>query len=138
MVPNLVIEKTIDMKKPSSILLIDHDVVCHILVSEALKGRGVELVHADNGRGAVNLFKYNPFFDLVITELLLPDTNGFGVLAEIRKCNPIIPVIALTSCLGSDLKQRCLNEGFNYFLEKPLSVDTIISNVETYKDYINI
>jgi CheY-like chemotaxis protein len=124
--------------KRSNVLVIDQDVVSHILVSEALTGREIEIVHAENGREAINLFKYNPFFDLVITEILLPDMDGFNVLKEIRKLNPIVPIIVQTAFTEADLKERCLNEGFNYFLEKPATVEIIVNNVEKYKDYVNI
>lgn len=124
--------------KQSSILVIDHDVVSHILVSEALSGRDIEIVHAENGREAINLFKYSPFFDLVITELLLPDMDGFNVLKELRKLNPIVPIIAQSTFAAADIKERCVKEGFNFFLEKPTSVDAIVDNVEKYKDYVNI
>lgn len=124
--------------KTTTVLLIDHDAVNHILVSEALSNRNVQIVHVDNGREAINIFRYNPFFDLVISEMLLPDMDGFCVLRELRKLNPIIPVIAQSSYTSPDLKSRCLEEGFNYFIEKPSTLEIIADQVEAYKDYINI
>lgn len=124
--------------KTTSILLIDQDAVNHILVSEALSNRDVQIVHVDNGREAIDLFRYNPFFDIVITEMLLPDMDGFGVLREIRRLNPIVPVIAQSSYISPELKARCSEEGFNYFIEKPSTVEIIVDQVETYKDYVNI
>jgi CheY-like chemotaxis protein len=127
-----------DEMKTTTILLIDQDAVNHILVSEALSGRDVQIVHVDNGREAIDLFQYNPFFDIVITEMLLPDMDGFGVLREIRKLNPIVPVIAQSAYISPELKARCSEEGFNYFIEKPSKVEVIVDQVDVYKDFVNI
>lgn len=124
--------------KTTSLLLIDHDAINHILISEALSNRNVQIVHADNGREAINLFRCNPFFDIVITEMLLADMDGFCVLREIRKLNPIVPVIAQSSYTSLELKKRCSEEGFNFFIEKPSTVEIIVDQLDAYKDYINI
>jgi two-component system cell cycle response regulator DivK len=119
-------------------MLIDVDKVSHILVAEVLSDKDIEIVHVQNGKDAINLFRHNPFFDLVIIELMLPDMDGFSVLKEIRKANPIVPVIAQTAEVRYNIENRCLREGFNYFIEKPTTLELFVDKVEKYIHYIHI
>lgn len=104
----------------------------YILISEILKGCNVEIIHSRCGLHAINLFQKNPSFDLIITELRLPKTDGFGVLKEVRKIIPNIPVITQTASVLDNMKCNCLNAGFNEFIPKPIDISFFVSVVNMY------
>jgi two-component system, cell cycle response regulator DivK len=114
------------------ILYIDNDEASYFLVSELLEGFNVEIHHARCGLRAVQIFDANPSFNLVITELKLPEIDGFGVLREMRKINPKIPIIAQTATVVNNTKCICLNAGFNEYVQKPIDFREFISTVVKY------
>lgn len=113
----------------TKILYIDNDVASYYLVSELLEGCNVEILHSRCGLHALQIFNELPYFDMVITELKLPGIDGFGVLKEIRKTNPNIPVIAQTANVVNNMKYTCLNAGFSEFIPKPIDLNAFTSIV---------
>ena len=87
---------------------------------------------------AANLLRHNPFFDLVITDLMLPGMDNFSVLREIGKAKPIVPVIAQTAEVRFNIRNIRLHEGFNYFIEKPIIIELFVDKVYRYIYYIHI
>ena len=116
----------------TKILYIDNDEASYFLVSELLEGCNVEIHHARCGLRAVQIFNANPSFNLVITELKLPEIDGFGVLHEIRKINPDIPIIAQTATVVNNTKYTCINCGFSEYIQKPIDFREFVSMVMKY------
>ena len=116
----------------TKILYIDNDEASYFLVSELLEGCNVEIQHARCGLRAVQIFNANPSFNLVITELKLPEIDGFGVLHEIRKINSGIPIIAQTATVVNNTKYTCINGGFNEYIQKPIDFREFVSMAKKY------
>lgn len=114
-----------------TVLLIDNDLASFYLVSEILSEYSINVIHARCGMDGVKLFRQEPSIQLVITELLLPQLNGFDVLREIKRINPEIQVITQTANVMNNMKQNCFEAGFDEFIEKPIDIvdfgDNIIS-----------
>lgn len=122
----------------TKILYIDNDEASYFLVSELLEGCNVEIQHARCGLQAVQLFNENPIFDMIITELKLPEIDGFGVLREIRKINPNIPIIVQTASVVNNMKCNCMNAGFCEYISKPIDFTNFTSIVNKYIQNPNI
>jgi CheY-like chemotaxis protein len=118
----------IQTTKPT-ILFIDNDIASYFLVMELLSEHGINVIHSRCGKEAISIFKTIPSINIVITELILPNVGGFGVLNEIRKINPVIPVIAQTAHVVNNMKHSCLNAGFNDFIDKPIDLKLFTLNV---------
>lgn len=70
-------------------------------------------------------------FDIVITDLNLPDSFGFETIKSIKNCSPETPMIVLTSHDEPDLKQRAFLYGVQDFLDKSqLNGDVIFHSIE--------
>ena len=50
----------------------------------------------------------------------MPKLDGFGILNEIRKTSPHIPVLVQTANVCNEIEKRCLQAGFNEFISKPI------------------
>lgn len=122
--------KTTIMKK--QILYIDSDVASYILVSAILNDPNIEITHCRDGLTAIKAFKQYPLFDLIITEIKVPIVNGFTILHEIRGIKPGISIIAQTASVLDNMKERCLEAGFNEFVAKPIKIDYFVRMVVKY------
>jgi CheY-like chemotaxis protein len=67
-----------------------------------------------------------------LTELLLPNIDGFGVLKEIRRLNPYLPVVAQTANVMNNMKHTCLEAGFDDFIEKPINIELFTKEITKY------
>jgi CheY-like chemotaxis protein len=85
---------------------------------------------ASNGEEAMKLLQtLRP--TLVITDLSMPDMDGYQLLHKIRRSDDLkeLPVIALTAHAMSGDKERILAAGFNGYLSKPIRIMTVISDI---------
>lgn len=111
-------------------LIIDDDPLTRQLLSDILCGiEGYRTDEAPNGMVGVQEVKANDY-DIVFTDLTMPELNGLGVLKEIQKINPCLPVVVVTGMSTLDVAINVMKEGANDFITKPFKIKTITSTVE--------
>ena len=109
-------------------LLVAEDNPSNFKLVEVLLRRDYELVHAWDGRQAVDMFaEVHP--DLVLMDTNMPVMDGYDALRLIRERAPDIPVIALTAYAFETDRQRMFQAGFNECLAKPLRADELRSRI---------
>ena len=90
------------------ILLIEDDVDFRWMLSEMLKREGYEVQTADNGSEGVRLLEEEEEYDLIITDIIMPEKEGLETIMDIMSRNPGSKVIAISgggrSSAGSYLK----------------------------------
>lgn len=79
----------------TTILLIDDEIEVRATVSRLLQRAGYEVVTAANGAEALSTARFVRA-DLIITDLLMPEKEGFETIAELRREFPELPVIAVS------------------------------------------
>lgn len=105
-------------------LLVAEDNPSNFKLVEVLLRRNYELVHAWDGRQAVDMFAaQHP--DLVLMDINMPQMDGYEALRLIREISPDIPVIALTAYAFETDRQRMFQAGFDECLAKPLRADEL-------------
>jgi YesN/AraC family two-component response regulator len=77
------------------ILVIDDDEMVLQILAEMLTTAGYEVGEARNGNEGVKLYRQEPF-DLVITDLLMPEKDGLEVIMELRRDFPDVKIITLS------------------------------------------
>jgi YesN/AraC family two-component response regulator len=77
------------------ILLIDDDESVRTILYLTLVHAGHEVIEARNGREGLDLFRQGSV-DLVITDIVMPEKEGFEVVMKIRKKNPTLKIIAIS------------------------------------------
>ena len=100
------------------------------LASAILKHHGVNVQVANNGIECLKLLEdFEP--TLIITDLSMPEMDGWEMLAELRSNNAInhIPVIAVTAYDSVDVAHDAMNAGFNAYIAKPLSPRTFVDSL---------
>ncbi len=118
------------MKK---ILVIEDNENNMYLIRFILKKHSYEVVEAITGKEGMELsIKERP--DLILLDIQLPDMDGFEVTKKLREseANGEIPIIAITSFAMAGDKERILGSGCNGYIEKPLDLETFITEIEKY------
>lgn len=79
------------------------------------------VLSADNGAEAIEIFKKERP-DLVITDIIMPEADGFQVLKYIKENDPNIPVIMITGVDDTESTIKSIQEGAYDYIEKPIDV----------------
>jgi CheY-like chemotaxis protein/HPt (histidine-containing phosphotransfer) domain-containing protein len=105
------------------------------LVLETLLGQeGALLVQTENGRLAVErLAADGPrAYDMVLTDIQMPEMDGYEVARRIGSMAPGLPVIGLTAHAMAEERDRCIAAGMVEHLAKPLDLDRLIDAVRRH------
>ncbi len=103
-----------------TILIAEDDAFSFMMMEEMLKKTNATILHAPDGERAIELFE-NHNVDLIFLDIRLPGKSGFEIIAQIRKQNKNIPVIAQTANALPEDKKRIMESGFHYHATKPIS-----------------
>ena len=79
----------------STILVVDDDSQVLQVLSEMLRLEGHDVTMAENGREALNCYDRERF-DLVITDIIMPDREGLETIADLRQRSQDLPIIAIS------------------------------------------
>jgi CheY-like chemotaxis protein len=116
------------MKK---ILLVDDEPAVLFALSEALvdRRRGIQVVTATDGREAMDVLEAQPVH-LVVTDLRMPDVDGFELLAHLRRNHPGLPVILMTALGTAEMTSRLGSAGAFECLSKPFDVAVLKRKIQ--------
>ena len=107
-----------NQSKPT-ILIAEDDQLLRKSTAAFLQGSGYLVLEAESGRRALELLaEITP--DLILTDLQMPDLDGFDVLKEVRQLSPDTPVIILSGIGTMDDVIESLRLGAWDYLTKPL------------------
>jgi DNA-binding NtrC family response regulator len=106
------------------ILLVEDRDSLRRMLELALSAEGYEVESAAEGGGGVRLLKERTY-DLVLTDLKLPDVSGLSVLAASRAAQPRTPVVVLTGYGTVGAAVEAMKLGAYDFLEKPVAIDDL-------------
>lgn len=111
------------MKK---ILVVDDEPAVLFALSEALvdRRRGLQVVTASDGREAMRVLQSEKIH-LVVTDLRMPDVDGFELLAHLRRTQPSLPVILMTALGSAETSDRLGGEGALECLGKPFDIEVL-------------
>jgi DNA-binding NtrC family response regulator len=110
------------------ILLVEVDIPSRRAVTLALKTAGHEVMNAGDGTEALELLAKH-HFEVVITDLLMPNLNGLNLINTIRLKWPAMPIVLMSGYLPHDVGKGVM-EGIAAFLQKPFSPTALIMTIE--------
>jgi two-component system OmpR family response regulator len=112
------------------LLIVDDEPFLREAVAASLRFLGFEVTTAENGTGALRLARDRPF-DLVVLDVMLPDTDGFEVVARLRRDGLRVPVIFLTARDTQADKVNGLTIGGDDYLTKPFGLEELAARIRT-------
>jgi two-component system response regulator HydG len=116
------------MTTKPKILLIDDDVSHAEIAGEALERANYDVKLAHSGDEGLRKFR-EAEYDVVLTDLRLPDTDGMQVLRRIKATDADVEVVIITGYGSVEKAVEALHEGAYSFLEKPLNKEALRNTV---------
>jgi CheY-like chemotaxis protein len=113
------------------VLLVEDSADIQILVRHFLKKFGASVELAENGEEGVARARERSY-DVILMDLQLPLLNGFEATRQLRENGYRSPIIALTAHALSDVRERCLKNGFDEYMTKPIHAAALIQVLERY------
>jgi signal transduction histidine kinase len=115
-----------------TILIAEDEEVNYQYFVELLTGLRTKIIHAKNGKEAIELCRKHPEIDIVLMDIKMPLLNGLDATREIRTFRSELPVIAQTAYATLADRKLALDAGCNDFLTKPISKQDVLNTVEKY------
>jgi len=112
------------MTKAARILVVDDEIDSVDLLVMMLTAQGFEAVGTTQPLVALDKFEAEDF-DLVISDLLMPEIDGWMLLKRLAAIKPDVPVLALTARAVTGDKEKVLEAGFIAYLSKPVLMDQL-------------
>lgn len=110
------------------ILIVEDDPDNLRSVKDVAQDAGFSTVCSTNGVDGVEMFRAN-MPDVVLSDLVLPDIDGFEVLKRIKHIKSSIPLIIMTAYSSVESGVRAMREGAYDYITKPLDIDDIQSKL---------
>jgi two-component system sensor histidine kinase/response regulator len=116
------------------ILLAEDNEINQQIAIELLEGAGASVTVANNGREVVELLSNGPeppAYDVVLMDLQMPEMDGHQATAALRGDGRFsaLPIIAMTAHATVEERQRCLDEGMNDHISKPIDPAALFDTV---------
>lgn len=118
------------------ILFAEDSAVLRMMTVKVLLKKGAEVVVAEDGLEALELARRNDF-DLVLTDIFMPNLDGYGLTAALRsELGFEGPVIGISAAVVGEEPERLIAAGANLVLAKPLSLDALNHAIMDFADLI--
>jgi two-component system CheB/CheR fusion protein len=113
-------------------LFAEDGITARLYFKMALKETKVNLLFANNGRIAVDLFKTHPEIDLVMMDIGMPIMNGFEAMDKSLEYDPKAKIIAQTAYAMTNEREKCFEIGCIDYLTKPIQKPELIKTIEKW------
>lgn len=114
------------MKK---ILVAEDESTTRKVIVHTLENAGFDVISATNGLSALTLLHDNPDFDLIVTDMQMPQMNGREFLdkAALDRSSKNIPVIIVSGVITLDQISDLLKNGATKVMPKPLHMNDLVT-----------
>lgn len=117
------------------ILVVDDEAPIRDLLSAYFTKHGYQVSTAETAADALRIVDEQPV-QIVVLDVLLPDTDGLETLAQIRQSHPKLPVIIMTGIgFDEELLQEALQKGASGYVSKTLPLDQLLMEVHRTLNY---
>jgi two-component system OmpR family response regulator len=120
----------VDLPREGKLLVVDDEPFLRDAVAASLRFLGYEVSTAVNGAETLRLVRESRF-DLVILDVMLPDTDGFVIIRRLRDEGIGVPVIFLTARDTQADKVTGLTIGGDDYMTKPFGLDELAARIRT-------
>ncbi|GAA6620440.1 response regulator [Scytonema sp. NUACC26] len=114
------------------ILIVEDDAMTRRIFLDGLQAEGFETIDAENGSIGIQKAQEN-LPDLVICDIMMPDMDGFSVLAALRQ-DPVTSIVPFIFLTGSDTKaslRKGMELGADDYITKPCTVNQLLKAITT-------
>src|SRR6202046_4393546 len=119
-----------------SLLVVDDEPFLRDAVADSLRFLGFDVATADCGTQALRLAREQQF-ELMVLDVMLPDTDGFEVVRRLRRDGYRVPVIFLTARDTQADKVTGLTLGGDDYMTKPFGLEELAARIRTVLRRVN-
>ena len=116
------------MDKKDSILIVDDDVGTCRTLTLIFGKKGYETETAGTEREAIDKAQ-GSFFNLVLLDIWLPDTDGMALIPIMKEIHPDIAATMITGRASLDTAVQAMNEGASAYITKPFDMNRVLATV---------
>ncbi|OFU89051.1 MULTISPECIES: response regulator [Stenotrophomonas] len=106
------------------VLAVEDNPINRLILKEQLEVLGCRVSVANDGAAAMRLC-LDESFDVVITDINMPEMDGHQLVRELRSGGHAVPVIGATANATFEERQRCLESGMQAYLAKPIEMNAL-------------
>ncbi|MCF7804959.1 MAG: response regulator [Candidatus Marinimicrobia bacterium] len=111
------------------LIIDDEDQICNLL-TDFLSSHGYEVSTASTGKSGLQKYQENTdVYDLILTDLGLPEISGIELTKEIKSARPEAKIVATTGYLETDEIKKIRDKGFVTIIQKPFELINVIQTV---------
>ena len=121
----LMSRKALNNKK---ILIVDDSADNQVLLNYYVRSVGAIVDIAVNGHDAIQKVHSNQY-DIILMDIQMPVMDGYTATEVLRKEGYKKPIIALTAHAMKDVQDRCMKNGFNAYISKPIEKKKLIQTL---------
>ena len=115
----------------STILIADDNEMLRNCLTDILEEAGYSVVQASNGREALTHIHSSTEFDLLITDLVMPDMEGLELITILKTSHPSLIIVAISGSFDGQFLEVAKRLGVKDTLQKPLSRISLLKSVES-------
>lgn len=110
------------------ILVAEDDVNLNYLITKGLKDKGFEVLSCFDGSQAIECLDRQKV-DLLVSDIMMPGTDGVSLVKRVKKQRPDFPVIMLTALDAIEDKKVCFESGADDYMTKPVNYDELLLRI---------
>jgi len=118
--------------KDNRVLFAEDQLTIQMLSKGMLQKAGASVVACNNGAEAMKSFELDDF-DLVLTDAMMPEMDGYQFCRALRQAGYEGPIVAVTAATIGDERERLLECGADYVLPKPLDMKELKEVLLTWR-----
>ncbi len=115
--------------KGLNILLVEDNELNMEIAQFLLEEEGAIITKAVNGKQAIEIYKEDRNFDVILMDVMMPVKNGYEATMEIRQFDKDVPIIAMTANAFVEDKAKAKECGMNAHISKPLDSKVLIKTI---------
>ncbi len=116
------------LKRAGKILVLDDDDAVRGVLQQTLSDAGYQVVSAPDGREGLRMVAKDPF-DLVLTDLIMPDQEGIETIRQLHRDYPAIRIVAMSGACESIYLKTAEHLGAHVTLRKPIDSENLLRTI---------
>lgn len=120
-----------------TVLVVEDDEKLNYIVSAKLEEQGYRVRHCGNPMEAFDVMDQEKV-DLIVSDIMMPEMDGFEFAAEVRRFDKQIPILYMTSKSDIASKKRGFALGIDDYMVKPIDLSELVMRVEALLRRANI
>lgn len=120
-----------------TVLVVEDDEKLNYIVSAKLEEQGYRVRHCGNPMEAFDVMDQEKV-DLIVSDIMMPEMDGFEFAAEVRRFDKQIPILYMTAKSDIASKKRGFSLGIDDYMVKPIDLSELVMRVEALLRRANI